>query len=78
MISVINISLSVIGVFAVFFVISGHTKEEHFTLMPNEFKKKTLFDEMNEVKIIEKEKKNQSCRPIYNCRRVGYFCSKVN
>ena len=77
MISFIHIILSIMGVFGLFFVISGHTNEQ-FTLMPDEFKKKSLFDEINEVKIIEKEKKNQNCRPIYNCKRVGYFCSKVN
>lgn len=23
-------------------------------------------------------KKKELCRPIYNCRRIGYFCSAIN
>jgi len=75
MFSVLNIILSILGVYSILFVLNGY--KETFELMPKEIKSVSLFDDINEVKSENKEKK-EGCRPIYNCRRIGYFCSKVN
>ena len=80
MLSFINIILIVLAILAVFFVISGY--KENFELMPKSIKETDLFNEIKEVKakkkMTQKIKEKKNCRPIYNCRRVGYFCSKIN
>ena len=80
MLSFINIILMILAVLAVFFILSGY--KENFELMPKQINEKLLYNEMKTVKIKEKERKKlqekKNCRPVYNCRRVGYFCSKIN
>ena len=80
MVSFVNIILILLGILAVFFVLSGY--KENFELISKEVNEKLLFNEIKEVKNKEKERKKlqekKNCRPIYNCRRVGYFCSKIN
>lgn len=80
MVYFVNIILTILAILAVFFILSGY--KENFELMPREINEKLLFNEIKEVKNKEKNKRNQeekkNCRPIYKCRRIGYFCSKIN
>ncbi len=80
MLSFINIILIILAALAVFFILSGY--KENFELMPKQINEKLLYNEIKNVKNKEKERKKlqekKNCRPVYNCRRVGYFCSKIN
>ena len=80
MVSFVNIILILLCILAVSFVISGY--KENFELMPKEINETLLFNEIKVVKNKEKNKKEEkekkNCRPIYKCKRIGYFCSKIN
>lgn len=36
---------------------------------------KSIINDKKELSIIKQNRKNNNCRPIMNCRRVGYYCS---
>ena len=69
--NILNTLLGLAAVVSVLFVLSGY--KEEFVTMPDDFKNPTRIHLCKKVK-----KKKPSCRPVFNCRRVGYFCSKIN
>ena len=64
----LDIVLLTIICYSVFFVLSGY--KENFQLIPSKLK-------YTELNFDEKEKK-EDCRPVLNCRRVGFYCSVIN
>ena len=67
--NILDISLLIVFFFAVNFVLSGY--KESFQLIPSKLKYSVLeYDEQIE--------KKEDCNPEFNCRRVGFYCSKIN
>ena len=69
--NILNLLLGLAAFVSVLFVISGY--KEEFITMPDDFKNPTKIHLCKKVK-----KKKPECRPVFNCRRVGYYCSKIN
>ena len=69
--NILNTLLGLAAFVSVLFVISGY--KEEFVTMPDDFKNPTRIQICRKVK-----KKKPECRPVFNCRRIGYFCSKIN
>lgn len=69
--NVLNIFLGLAAILGMLFVLSGY--KEEFMAMPDDFKNPTKIHLCDKVK-----KKKPTCRPVFNCRRVGFFCSKIN
>tara|TARA_Y100000816_G_C25901363_1_gene470193 strand:+ start:317 stop:526 length:210 start_codon:yes stop_codon:yes gene_type:complete len=69
MLRLINYILFIIGFLAIGFVISG-------------YKKKIIVDDIEGFKLqgylYKPLSKKEFCRPTINCRRVGFYCSKID
>ena len=39
---------------------------------------KSIINAKKELEIIKQVERENNCRPVINCRRVGYYCSSIN
>ena len=70
----INIVLIVSGIFGLFYLMTNRKegfKNKNPSVFPSTLNKNIMVD-TGEIQ------KSKRCRPVINCRRVGYFCSLIN
>lgn len=39
---------------------------------------KSIINAKKELELIKQAQQENNCRPVMNCRRVGYYCSAIN
>lgn len=69
-----NIVLVVSGIFGLFYLMTNRKegfKNKNPAVFPSTLNKNIMVD-TGEIQ------KSKRCRPVINCRRVGYFCSLIN
>ena len=73
--NILNLLVGIFVILGVLFIISGH--KENFDIMNIETSLSTR-DVSNSNFMLEKICVNkEDCRPGFDCRRVGFYCSKI-
>lgn len=75
--NILNCIIVFFIILGVLFIISGH--KENFDIINIETSLSTSDVSNNPSFLLNKsiKAKKKDCRPIYNCRRVGFFCSLI-
>ena len=74
--NILNLLVGIFVILGVLFIISGH--KENFDIMNIETSLSTR-DVSNSNFMLEKKicVNKEDCRPGFDCRRVGFYCSKI-
>ena len=71
---IMNIILVIIGFFGISYLMTNRLegfRNKNPAIFPSKLNKNIMVD-TGEIQ------KSKRCRPVINCRRVGYFCSLIN